>query len=129
MQMPCRIVIASSSLNFEDYDEATITSISTSSGKSTLTISPALKYDHLGIDAPFYTGLGPDLNMRAEVAVLTRNIVVEVRLLLLFESKNAALGSTVSVKLFYSEDSKSLPARMQKTTLYSGREQIYGSFT
>lgn len=76
-----RIVIASSSVYATDVDEATVIAITTDAvaGTSTLTLDAALKYTHLGVVLSNFPGddRGHVLDMRAEVAVLSRSVVVE----------------------------------------------------
>eukprot|EP00798_Chlamydomonas_sp_ICE-L_P008885 gene8886-3764_t len=74
------IAISSSSFFAQEVDEATITAISYDAGTDTtkITVNKPMVYTHLGVTM---TIAGDDrqhqLDMRAEVAVLTRNVVVE----------------------------------------------------
>lgn len=73
-----RLVVASSSYNAEDVDEADITGISvTTEGNTRIALSNPLRYTHLGLILPV-EGADPRhvMDMRAEVAVLTRNVKV-----------------------------------------------------
>ena len=65
-----RIVIASSSLNPDEVDERTITDVS----GTTVTLDKPLTYDHYG---QLQTFAGKTLDERAEVALLTRNVVIQ----------------------------------------------------
>ncbi len=65
-----RIVIASSSLDPDEVDERTITAVNGSS----VTLDKPLTYDHYG---QLQTFGGKSLDERSEVALLTRNIVIQ----------------------------------------------------
>lgn len=68
------IVIASSSFYAWEVDEVTITTITpTADGNTVFGVSPALQYTHLGV-IHSQAGVAAPLDMRAEVAVLNRNI-------------------------------------------------------
>ena len=74
-----QIVIASSSLFPEEVDEAIITSMTFLDGntRTRLELQSPLRYTHLGevVAVPGETRV---LDMRAEVAVLTRNVLITV---------------------------------------------------
>ncbi|EFJ47178.1 hypothetical protein VOLCADRAFT_92358 [Volvox carteri f. nagariensis] len=76
-QVGDRIVIASSSFYGNEVDEATITALDnrTVSGCTVITLDTPLQYVHLG-ELHSVQGSTP-LDMRAEVAVLTRNILLQ----------------------------------------------------
>ncbi|EFJ47177.1 hypothetical protein VOLCADRAFT_92355 [Volvox carteri f. nagariensis] len=76
-QVGDRIVIASSSFYGSEVDEATITALDnrTVSGCTVITLDTPLQYVHLG-ELHSVQGTKP-LDMRAEVAVLTRNILLQ----------------------------------------------------
>ncbi|KXZ43941.1 hypothetical protein GPECTOR_77g37 [Gonium pectorale] len=75
-QVGDRIVVAPSGFHPDHVDEATITAVDlvTRPGCSVLYLDTPLKYDHLGV-IHTQDGLAP-LDMRAEVGVLTRNVVL-----------------------------------------------------
>eukprot|EP00935_MAST-01C_sp_MAST-1C-sp1_P000124 g124.t1 len=66
-----RIVIASSNFSMHEAEEVTITSVQ--QGNRTIGISPPLQYRHWG-ELLWYEGR--ELDMRAEVAVLSRNVKI-----------------------------------------------------
>ena len=70
------IVVASSSFLAEEVDRRTIVAVTLAGGVSTLELDRPLDFTHLGVVADFG---GETVDMRAEVAVLTRNVVVQVR--------------------------------------------------
>ncbi|KXZ54727.1 hypothetical protein GPECTOR_4g796 [Gonium pectorale] len=76
-QVGDRIVIASSSFYANEVSEATLTAIDTSSkpGCSVLSLDTPTKYVHLG-EIHSQPGVAVPLDMRTEVAVLTRNILL-----------------------------------------------------
>ncbi|KXZ49223.1 hypothetical protein GPECTOR_22g814 [Gonium pectorale] len=76
-QVGDRIVIASSSFFANEVSEASITAVDTSStpGCSVLSLDTPTKYVHLG-EIHSQPGVATPLDMRAEVAVLTRNILL-----------------------------------------------------
>ena len=79
LQVGDRIVIASSSFFPEEVDEVVIAGVSYLSNTTTLlNISSPLRYTHLGelVSVP---GEARTLDMRAEVAVLSRNVLITVR--------------------------------------------------
>lgn len=75
------IAIASSSFLAEEVDTVDITSVSVdpSTGTTTLGLSGPLLFTHLGVVMSDLAGdaSGKVLDMRAEVAVLTRNVVLQ----------------------------------------------------
>jgi hypothetical protein len=78
-QVGDRLVIASSSFFAEEVDEADIVGLDTSvNGVTIVTLSQPLQYTHLGevVSVPGETKV---LDMRAEVTVLTRNVLITVR--------------------------------------------------
>jgi hypothetical protein len=80
------IVLASSSFFAEEVDEVVITGVAPSSGNSSsssrtlITFSPPLRFTHLG-EVVSVAGETRALDMRAEVAVLSRNVLITVRVL------------------------------------------------
>lgn len=81
LQVGDRIVIASSSFVFDEVDEATITAVTAVPGGAVLTLDTPLSYTHLGTVVSYPADMDPlqhTLDMRAEVAVLTRSVVVQV---------------------------------------------------
>ena len=74
-----RIVIASSSFYAEEVDETTIAAVSFSgsTNTTTITVTDALQFTHLG-EVVSVAGESKVLDMRAEVAVLTRNVIITV---------------------------------------------------
>lgn len=76
-QVGDRIVIASSSFYAEEVDEATIVAIDGASvpGVTRLTLDAPLRFTHLG-EVVTVPGEAKVLDMRAEVAVLTRNVLI-----------------------------------------------------
>jgi hypothetical protein len=80
MQAGDRVVIASSSFFPEEVDEAVITAVTyLSNNRTMLNVSAPLRYTHLGVVVAV-AGEPRTLDMRAEVAVLSRNVLVTVRL-------------------------------------------------
>lgn len=65
-----RIVIASTDYDAHQAEELTITAVN----DSTVSFTPALKYEHFGIKQYFD---GKELDTRAEVGLLTRHILIE----------------------------------------------------
>jgi hypothetical protein len=68
------------SIYAEDVDERIITAITTNStaNTTTITVDSALTYTHLGVVVPIAgDSLGRVMDMRAEVACLTRNVILE----------------------------------------------------
>ncbi|CAG9461071.1 unnamed protein product [Pedinophyceae sp. YPF-701] len=89
-QVGDKIVVAPSSIHAHEVDEVNITAITNNAdGTSTLTVSPALQYTHLGVVTDMdgnvitptprgYIDYGRKLlDHRAEVGILTRNVVFE----------------------------------------------------
>jgi hypothetical protein len=77
LQVGDRIAIASSSVYAYEVDEATITSITTDgSGNTVIGLDTALGYTHIGAIHSQSGVVGGEVDMRAEVAVLTRNILL-----------------------------------------------------
>ena len=78
-QVGDRVAIASSSFFAEEVDEAVITAVTYQDGNTTtlLNLSAPLQYTHLG-EVVSVPGESRTLDMRAEVAVLTRNVVITV---------------------------------------------------
>ena len=72
-----RLVIASSSFYAEEVDELDISSLSFASGITTVGLSRPLLYTHLG-EVVSVAGETKVLDMRAEVTVITRNVLVTV---------------------------------------------------
>ena len=70
-----RLVIGSSSTKKENIDEAVIKTVDKNSG--TITLEAPLEHFHYGAAAALSVTGGGDLDMRAEVGNLTRNIVIE----------------------------------------------------
>ncbi|GAA0726069.1 hypothetical protein GCM10009430_32640 [Aquimarina litoralis] len=81
-----KIVIASSSFDPEEAEKLTITNIN---GK-TVNFTPALKYDHYGKLQQYE---GKTLDERAEVGLLTRNIVIKGS----DDSRNSRMGGHIMV--------------------------------
>ncbi len=80
LQVGDRIVIASSSFYGAEVDEATITSITAGVNSTSITVDTPMAYTHLGqILTDWQVQSGHVIDMRAEVAVLSRNIVFQVR--------------------------------------------------
>ena len=79
VQVGDSLVIASSSFYAEEVDETTIKALSYAPGTDTTTITLAqpLVYTHLG-EVVSVAGEAKVLDMRAEVTVLTRNVLVTV---------------------------------------------------
>ena len=74
-----RIVVASSSFFPEEVDEAVLTAVTyLSDNRTLLNVSAPLRYTHLGVVVEV-AGESRTLDMRAEVAVLSRNVLVTVR--------------------------------------------------
>ncbi len=77
MQVGDRIAIASSSVYAYEVDEATITSITTDgSGNTVIGLDTVIAFTHLGAIHSQPGVVGGVVDMRAEVAVLTRNILL-----------------------------------------------------
>ena len=68
-----KIVIAPSSFKQEEAEEAIIKSIEKQSTKTIITLESPLNFTHLGVVADFD---GETIDMRAEVAILSRNVVI-----------------------------------------------------
>ena len=77
-----KIVIASSSFFAEDVDEASVTQVTVNANGSTmLSLDTPLLFTHLGVMMHVSGDPGNHtLDLRAEVGVLTRNVVFEVSL-------------------------------------------------
>jgi hypothetical protein len=76
-QVGDEILIASSSILPDDVDEAVVAAIEPlPSGNTRLVLDRALRYTHLGVVLAV-EGEERVVDMRAEVAVLTRNVVVQ----------------------------------------------------
>ena len=66
------IIITSSSSSMYETEELTV--VSTSSDGHTVLFTPPLQHDHM---AKIYTYDGEDIDMRVEVALISRNIVIQ----------------------------------------------------
>ena len=75
------IVIAASGFLGEEVDTAVIVAVANNTdGSSTLSLDRVLIFTHLGVLSPIPGDpLGRSVDLRAEVAVLTRNVVLQVR--------------------------------------------------
>ncbi|KAG1658049.1 hypothetical protein FOA52_004208 [Chlamydomonas sp. UWO 241] len=73
------IAVASSSFDGSETDEAVVTSVTIGTSSSTLTLDRPLNFTHLGVRVTGIPGddRGHVLDMRAEVAVLSRNVKLE----------------------------------------------------
>ncbi|KAK3258451.1 hypothetical protein CYMTET_32501, partial [Cymbomonas tetramitiformis] len=71
-----RVVVASSSFLAHEVDEARVTRVEAlPAGGSRVTLATPLRYTHLGVVAQF--GDAGSVDMRAEVGVLTRNVLLQ----------------------------------------------------